>query len=942
MTPISHHFYGTLRLLLMSVLCTLSVDVLSQTVVEWRRSEQHPVHAENHHYQDSEGYMWYGTLDGLCRDDGYTVELFSSRSYPALANNYVLHLTEDFRHRLWIGTMNGVYILDKKDYNIVELADENTKNCAVTQLFTASDGSVYVGVKGFLYRYSDKGDIADTYDLGGVGSKVSCMIEDESGNILLGMEVLCRLDVKSGKIERLPYSCHNPASIIRDVEGQYYWMATSGDGVVCYNPAAPQDKNKFSRRIIPRNADGTPSPYLLSIVQDNVSHDLWVTSMDNIFTFKIQDNGHVIQADVPSKLNTGKMLLYKMLKDKQGDIWVSALDRKSFIITFQRNDVRKYPLPNPLESMGCNPMVSSLCIDDAAVWYGLERFGLYLYDKVSNKTTHYSLSPSASRYNLGFVKKIIPSHEHGKVWIMVDQSGKLYCAKSVNGTIDEVEMVDLRKTEPQSGEIQSIYVDSHGRLWIGTTAQLFLCHTKDNNHIEKILDAPSYISGISQTPDGVIWAACRNKGVYRIDEDITFFPSHHDFTCIASAADNSIWLGTGKGELLRMDTANGNMFSSYTAICGVGENGVGSLYIDSFGYVWIVTNRTLHMFNPTTKMVRTYTVSDSSIDMERFFPFATTLDSTGIFCVGGSQGIVCINPTNPLDKKDDAYVNITSIKAGGKNVFMGQTGVKEEGPQTVYLKADSRNLSISFSSLDYLNTSAIRYAYRIIGVDEEWNYTQPGQNQAFYNTLPTGKNLLEVKATNKDGIWCRGITHITINREPFWYETYWAKALYVIVTIVLLAGIVYILYRRSKLQQEHKLETQMEVYKSVLLPNESGAFRLSMDNLSTKDKLFLDTLTNLMEENMSDSEFKVENMAALMAMSRSAFFKRVKDCIGFPPKEYLRILRLNKASELLSDSSVSVADVAYKVGFDDALYFSKCFKSRFGISPTAWQKEHSL
>ncbi len=92
---------------------------------------------------------------------------------------------------------------------------------------------------------------------------------------------------------------------------------------------------------------------------------------------------------------------------------------------------------------------------------------------------------------------------------------------------------------------------------------------------------------------------------------------------------------------------------------------------------------------------------------------------------------------------------------------------------------------------------------------------------------------------------------------------------------------------------------------------------------------------------MGDSDFKVENMAAMMAMSRSAFFKRVKDCVGFPPKEYLRILRLNKASELLADSGVSIADVAYRVGFDDALYFSKCFKSRFGISPTAWQKEHS-
>lgn len=76
------------------------------------RTEQLPVHAENHMYQDREGYMWYGTIDGLCRDDGYSVETFTSRSYPALANNYILHITEDTEGHLWLGTQNGVYLID--------------------------------------------------------------------------------------------------------------------------------------------------------------------------------------------------------------------------------------------------------------------------------------------------------------------------------------------------------------------------------------------------------------------------------------------------------------------------------------------------------------------------------------------------------------------------------------------------------------------------------------------------------------------------------------------------------------------------------------------------------------------------------------------------------------------------------------------------------------
>ncbi len=934
-------FYHTLRCLFALLLVAVcgSSRLCAQTVAEWRRTEQHPVHAENHHYQDSEGYMWYGTLDGLCRDDGYTVELITSRTHPAFANNYVLRITEDRNHRLWIGTMNGVYILDKRDYTIAALTDDKTTNRLVTLLFTAADGSVYVGVKGWLCCYSPDGALVATYDLGSDGRKVECMIEDAQGDFLLGMDVLCRLNVSTGEIQPLPNSCHNPVSIIRDAAEDCYWIATAGDGLVRYDPAAPKE-SEFSTRAIPRNGDGTASPHLLSVVQDNVTRRLWTTSMNNLFCFHVQDDGTLLQTDVPAGLGKGNKLLYKMLKDRQGDIWVSALDRKSFILTFQQDNIRKYALPNPLEAMGCNPMVSSLCIEHGVVWYGLERFGLYMYDGQTRQTVHFSDCPAARRHNLGFVKKIIPSRSEGQVWVMVDQSRKVFGARRTGALISDVEVIDLKQTDAHAGEVQTVFEDKDGHLWIGTTAQLYVCRHNDRMRPEKVLDAPSFISGIVQTSDGVVWATCRNKGVYRIGDETTFLPSAYDFTCMAAAPDNSLWLGTGQGGLLYCDSEEEGKFVSYAGICGSDENAIGSLRVDSYGYVWIVTNRTLQILNPETNMVRTYTVADYGIDMERFFPLATSVDSTGSFCIGGAQGVVCVDPVSLIGVENSAKVNVTSVKVEGETVFIGMPAELDDN-SSLSLAADSRNISISFSSLDYLNTSAVRYAYRMSGVDEDWNYTQPGQNQAFYNSLPKGERVFEVKATNKDGIWSRNVTRMTVCRQPYWYETFWAQTLYVLASLCLLLAVMHIIYKRSKRQHEQKLENQMEVYKSVLLPDESGTFRLPSEHVSEKDSAFLDSFTRLIEENMGDSEFKVENMAAMMAMSRSAFFKRVKDCVGFPPKEYLRILRLNKASELLADSNVSIADVAYKVGFDDALYFSKCFKSRFGISPTVWQKEHS-
>ena len=340
-------------------------------------------------------------------------------------------------------------------------------------------------------------------------------------------------------------------------------------------------------------------------------------------------------------------------------------------------------------------------------------------------------------------------------------------------------------------------------------------------------------------------------------------------------------------------------------------------------------------------MSRTYTISDSPIDMERFFPQAVSISADGTFYLGGVPGIIGIKPFSMAEKENHTQVHITSVKTGKNIVFMGNLPIENQYPQAE-LASDSRNISISFSSLDYLNAHSIRYAYRMEGIDKEWNYTLPGENTAFYNLLPKGKHIFEVKATDKDGIWSSSISKLTVHRLPFWYETRWAQTIYILLAISLMTIIYKILRKRYEQRNKQKLEERMTAYKSVLLPDESGTFRSPLTGTSEKDQAFADRLTALLEENIGNADLKVEDLASMMAMGRSAFFKKVKEITGFPPKEYLRIMRLNKASELLSNTDIPIAEVSLKVGISDPLYFSKCFKARFGVSPTAWQKDHHL
>ena len=105
-----------------------------------------------------------------------------------------------------------------------------------------------------------------------------------------------------------------------------------------------------------------------------------------------------------------------------------------------------------------------------------------------------------------------------------------------------------------------------------------------------------------------------------------------------------------------------------------------------------------------------------------------------------------------------------------------------------------------------------------------------------------------------------------------------------------------------------------------------------------KDKEFADKLTRIVEEELENPDFTVDDFAARMALGRTIFYRKVKGITGYPPKEYLRIIRMKKAAELLLDANINVSEVAYKVGISDPFYFSRCFKAQFGVSPSVYQK----
>ena len=141
---------------------------------------------------------------------------------------------------------------------------------------------------------------------------------------------------------------------------------------------------------------------------------------------------------------------------------------------------------------------------------------------------------------------------------------------------------------------------------------------------------------------------------------------------------------------------------------------------------------------------------------------------------------------------------------------------------------------------------------------------------------------------------------------------------------LLLARIFKLIELRDKLRQKYSNEPGLA--HSIICTND-------------KDQKFSAKLNEVLNEHMTDTEFSVNDFAGIMGLGRTVFYKKVRGVTGYSPYEYLRVMRLKKAAEMLLTEDLTIAEVAYSVGINDPFYFSKCFKNQFGVSPSAYRKK---
>ncbi|WP_163398704.1 hybrid sensor histidine kinase/response regulator transcription factor [Flavobacterium fluviatile] len=752
-------------------------------------------------FQDNDGFMWFGTYDGLNRYDGYNFKVFRNRinDKKSLPFNTIYNIEGDSENNIWIGGANGVciynktsaafhparYISPNKKSEVVRDIIHQVKSVSKDRVLVASQNlgllifekGSYTG-RNVPLMMSGKRRLIHHYD--------AVAIQKDTKNdrcwIYVRNAGLCTFDNDSKNLKIVfPFSVE--VETLELASDGNLWFGTD-EGLFLFNiKSGSFSENYFSGRC-------TVSDILI-----DKKKEIWVTT-DGNGIFKVIGKKAVSYSSVKENKLLKSNSIWSLYEDKAGNKWIGTLRGG---ISMLSNTARyfktvRYNANDPDENF-----ILSFCEDEKNnLWVGTDGAGLKYWDRKKNTYFKY-VNKLSSKFITGIVRD-----DNNEIWISTWAGG----VSKINPKNNSVTQFSCYNplTKKVEKNIWFVYKDSKSNIWASATNEgsLYLFDRTKNNFVffDKSINN---LQCMTETSDGKLWAG-NYSVLYSIEKEtrkINKVTIGNPVRCIHEDKDKKLWLGTQEGGLLLFDRKT-NTFKRLTTDDGLPSNTILRMLEDIEGNLWMSTYNGICRFDKKRKTFRNFSVNDGLQSNQFSFNAGIKL-STGEFLFGGINGfnsffpgaIKSFNQENNL-LLTDFYVNNQPIEESKAEIDSDSGQIKE-----VSLDYDQTTLSLEFVALDYNNADKINYAYLLDGWDQQWNYV--GQNRkANYSRLPEGKYTFKVKTTNFKGGWNKEISLVSIRVLPPWYRTWWAYLLY----LSAIAGtlFVYLDYQKNKEKLKYKVK----------------------------------------------------------------------------------------------------------------------------------------
>ena len=630
------------------------------------------------------------------------------------------------------------------------------------------------------------------------------------------------------------------------------------------------------------------------------------------------------------------------LKGKMGRTWRGLTDRQGNIWRADPSGLYKTCFPHhPARLLdgtsGAHPR--SLMVDrDSMLWVGLRNnHSINVYDRSSTlvRTIPLETAPYC-----------IYRTSHGDIWIG-GKPGALI--RNGGESISPDAVYDMAE-------------DRYGRLWIATFGAGVKCcenpqamepelsESLGGYKVRKIIITPSD-NIIAATTEGLLVgtvdsADCRNTRLMPVRRDGNRPGSLCSNAVMSVARDTrgNIIIGTessgidiiseerlfdDKPEFRHLNTGNSTLASD---VCR-------AMALVSDTLLLIVGRNHVMALNPSTEQTVNFGRTFWN-DTCRFAETEPVMLPDGTWVVGAEEGAFCATPHNIYSRGYVPPLVFTTLAVNGRAPAFCLAS-----RDTLFLEPDQRNISIAFAAIDYTDNSGILYRSRLDG--SPWTGAGTVRNVTLFNLSP-GTHRLEVQSTDRYGRWVDNNRLLSVVVAPYWYETWWATALFVLVAAVLAGLTVYIImYIRDVNRQRRDL---LEKYMAVIGEMEARSMQDSdcltaspedmaplVPEQKPEDTAFLNRVRRYIEENIDNPDAGVDSMADAAAVSRSTLNRHLRAQLGISATQLLIEARMQRAEQLLRARSagepLSLSDIAAMCGYSDVQYFQRVFKKRHSVAP---------
>lgn len=780
-------------------------------------------------YQDSLGYIWIGTNDGLNRYNGNEFKVYKNikNDENTISNNMISSLVEDSDKNLWIGTDGG---LNKMNLNTGEITrylvseeDKLYSNTVVDELLIDSKGRLWVCTINGLNLYDSENDnfikVASDY-LENKG--IQDIIEDGEGNIWVSTrDGLFKYNHEKKSVESF-YHDENDKNTISEnnIFSLHYsnnelWIGTKTGGLNIMNLKDYSIKKYVHDS---NNPKSIPSNLIRDIIRDK-DGNIWLATDQGLASFDEKNETFYTYKKNTDKYSICDDNVINLYQDNLGVIWVGTFGGVSKF--FPNNDFRVYRNdPTDNNSLSSSSVCGIYEDDEGNVWIGTFNAGV---NKVSeNEVTRFfndvNESNSLSSNRIKDITGI-----GNEIWIATDNGLNKYDKATGRFTV-------YKKTEDENSvinnEIRVLHIDKDGILWIGTRGGISTLDrqgkfTSYNEVLEKNGVYEKTVSAIYEDSEGIMWFGLGNDGglvKYNketgevknyLSDDNKNSLSFNNVRSISEDSSGNIWIGTQDG--LNKLNKNTEEFTVYLYNDGLSNSFIYGVLVDDYDNIWATTNYGLSMYDQSEdKFVRYYEAD--GLATNEFNGFSYHKNKNGEIYVGGVNGVTKFNPLELQLKMGTSNVIVDSIKTSG--------GMEVTLRDNVVLEYDSRELYIKFFIPEYKNMSQMQYAYKLEGMDSEWEFSG-AENYARYANLPPGKYKMLMAGRNYNGVWS-DVSSVDIKVKNSIFKTPVAYFIYIFI----LFGIIYFFYNQVKIldslvtqrtqELNNKLHENKKLYKRLI------------------------------------------------------------------------------------------------------------------------------